>query len=162
MSNMSIREHKIIRVGHNEILFLMGNSGTLGIAKAAKDKKIFMGMPDREEVLMFLEPEDLIVVSAFDVGNKIEKGIRCMLYLLREIDSPLVVLPEKHPTSMRLPMVVAAGDRIRLDCEITPGTHPEQDILCVCEDLSNVEINSVAGGVKIKGHVERFKVEGFE
>ncbi|MBM4241775.1 MAG: hypothetical protein FJ150_08975 [Euryarchaeota archaeon] len=158
---MSVRKFGSIRIGHNEILFLIGDSGTLGIAKASKNKEIFIGMPDNDEIIMFLEPEDLIVVSAFDTGAEIEEGIRCMLYLLREVDSPIVVLPENHPTSRRLKMVVAAGDHIRLDCDITPGTHPEQDILCACQDLSGIEITASPEGVEINGSVKKFKVEKF-
>jgi hypothetical protein len=57
-------------------------------------------------------------------------------------------------------MVVSCGDFIRLDCKIQPGTHPEQDILCACEDLSGIEIQAKPGGVEIQGNpdlsVEKF------
>ena len=84
-----------------------------------------------------------------------------MLYLLRELNFPITVLPENHPTSSRLPMVVATGDHIRLNCNIVPGTHPEQDILCACEDLSDTEITATEEGVNIEGYVKKFKIENF-
>lgn len=158
---MSVRERRRIIVKHDEILFLMGSSGKLGIVKAGENKEIFMGMPNKEEIILFLEPEDLIVVSAFSTDKKTERAINCLLYLIREVGSPMIVLPENHPTSRRLPMVVAAGDRVRLDCNITPGTHPEQDILCACEDLSGIEITPIDDGVEIKGQFEKFKIEKF-
>ncbi len=156
---MSVRERRRIRITPDEILFLIGNSGELGIVKAGSKKQVFIGMPDKEEIVMFLEPQDLIAVSAFDSGEKAEKGIRCMVYLLRELDAPITVLPENHPTSNRLPMVVATGDHIRLNCNIVPGTHPEQDILCACEDLSGIEITASEDGVDIKGLIKDFKIE---
>ena len=49
-------------------------------------------------------------------------------------------------------MVVSCGDLINLDCNIQPGTHPEQDILCACEDLSGVKIRANKDGVEIEGN----------
>lgn len=158
---MPIRECRSLRINNDQILFLIGNSGELGIVKAGKKKQIFIGMPDKEEIVVFLEPEDLIVVSAFDTGGKAEKGIRSLLYLLKELDFPITVLPENHPTSSRLPMVVATGDHVSLNCNIIPGTHPEQDILCACEDLSGTEITATEDGVDILGSVKKFKIENF-
>lgn len=158
---MSVRERRSIRISNDEILFLIGNSGELGIAKAGERKQIFIGLPDKEEIIIFLEPEDIIAVSAFDTGKKAEKGIKSMLYLLRELNFPITVLPENHPTSSRLPMVVAAGDHINLNCNIVPGTHPEQDILCACDDLSGTRITASKDGVDVEGTVRKFKIEKF-
>lgn len=158
---MSVGERRRIGLSPDEILFLVGSSGELGIIKAAQDMEIFIGTPQGEEVVMFLQPDDLIAVSAFDVGDRAEKGIRCMLYLLREFASPIVVLEKNHPTSQRLKMVVSCGDLVRLDCDIQAGTHPEQDILCACPDLSGIEISAVDGGVEIEGPLENFKVEKY-
>lgn len=156
---MSVRQRGRIKLGPDEILFLMGSSGELGIAKAGKDLQIFIGTPEGEEIVQFLQAEDLIAVSAFTVDEKAEKGIKCMIYLLREFASPIVVLPKNHPTSERLSMVVSCGDVIRLDCSIQPGTHPEQDILCACEDLSGLEIHACSGGIEIEGDIQKFKIE---
>ncbi len=161
MSGMSIRERRSIRIDQDNILFLMGDSGELGIAKAGERKQIFIGMPDKEEIVIFLEPDDIIAVSAFDRGEKAEKGIRSMLYLLRELNFPITVLPENHPTSSRLPMVVAAGDQINLNCNIVPGTHPEQDVLCACDELSGTKITASKDGVDVEGTINEFKIEKF-
>lgn len=155
---MSVRECRRVKLSPDEILFLRGSSGELGIVKAGKDRQIFIGTPEAEEVVQFLQAEDLIAVSVFSIGDKAEKGVRCMIHLLRELSSPIVVLPENHPTSNRLKMVVSCGDHIRLDCNIQPGTHPEQDIICACEDLSGIEIQATPGGVKIDGNPD-FRVE---
>jgi len=111
------------------------------------------------DIKMILEKEDLLVISAFGKGPEIEKGIKSMAYLLREMESPIVVLPENHPTSKRLKMVVAVGSHVRLDCNIVPGTHPEQDILCACESLSGVKLSSIEEGVLIEGNVDDLKLE---
>ena len=158
---MSVRERRSVRIARDDVLFLIGESGELGIVKAGEKKQIFIGLPDKEEVVVFLEPEDIIAVSAFENSKRAEKGIKCMLYLLRELNFPITVLPENHPTSSRLPMVVAAGDRIRLSCNIVPGTHPEQDILCACDDLSDTQITASKGGVEVDGTVKKFKIEKF-
>lgn len=135
----------------DEVLFLCGNTGVVGLAKFARKGSIFMGTPDLEEIAIFLGEEDLIAVSAFDTGPTVEKGIKSMIYLLREMGAPLVVLPDGHPTSRRLPLVVSCGEMVRLDCQIQPGTHPEQDILCACNDLSGIKINATTNGIEIKG-----------
>jgi hypothetical protein len=159
MSFMSVRERQRIGLGPDEILFLIGSSGELGLAKTGQDMQIFIGTPEKEEIIVFLEKDDLIAVSTFDVGEKAEKGIKSMIYLLKEFSSPIIVLPENHPTSKRLKMVVACGDHIRLDCEVQAGTHPEQDILCACQDLSGLDIIAVPDGVEIDGIFKHFKVE---
>ncbi|MBI5458527.1 hypothetical protein [Methanobacterium sp.] len=146
----------------DEIVFLKGNTGTVGVVKFAKNGHIFIGTPDKEEIVMFLEKEDLIAVSAIKSGSFSEDGIKSLIFLLRDVGAPLVVLPSDHPTSKRLPMVASCGERVRLDCNITPGTHPEQDILCACDDLSGVEIKGVKGGLEIKGPLKEFKVEKFQ
>ncbi len=143
----------------DEVLFLCGSTGIVGLAKFAREGSIFMGTPDLEEVAIFLGEEDLIAVSAFDTGPTVEKGIKSMIYLLREMGTPLLVLPDGHPTSRRLPLVVSCGQMVRLDCQIHPGTHPEQDILCACNDLSGTEIEATASGVKIKGNQVNWKKE---
>lgn len=145
----------------DEIIFLKGDTGTVGIAKFAKNGHIFIGTPDKEEIVMFLEKEDIIAVSALNSGSFSEDGIKSLIFLLRDLGAPLVVLPSDHPTSKRLPLVASCGEKIRLDCNITPGTHPEQDILCACDDLSGVEIEGVKGGLKVKGPLKEFKVEKF-
>ena len=158
---MSVRQRRRVKLSPQEILFLKGTSGELGVVKAGKDMPVFIGTPEGEEVVQFLQAEDLIAVSAFSLGEKVEKGIKCMIYLLKEMASPIVVLPENHPTSRRLKMVVSCGDFIKLDCNIQPGTHPEQDILCTCQNLSGVEIQAQDGGVDITG-TSNFKVEKFK
>ena len=89
-----------------------------GVAKFAKNGHIFIGTPDKEEIVIFLEKKDIIAVSSFNSGPVAENGIRSLIFLLRELGSPLVVLPENHPTSQRLPLVASCGEKVRLDCNI--------------------------------------------
>ncbi|HHT19384.1 MAG: hypothetical protein QM396_08200 [Euryarchaeota archaeon] len=148
-----------ISLQDDEIIFLKGKSGTVGVAKFAKNGHIFIGTPDKEEIVIFLEKKDIIAVSSFNSGPVAENGIRSLIFLLRELGSPLVVLPENHPTSQRLPLVASCGEKVRLDCNITPGTHPEQNILCACDDLSGVEIKASNEGIQINGSFKNFKID---
>jgi len=150
---------KNIALNPDEILFLKGETGEVGVIKYNKKGTIFIGTPDKDEIALFLEPDDLIAVSAIKTYEKVEEGIRSLIFLLRDHGSPLLVLPTDHPTSNRLSMVASCGKMIRLDCNINPGTHPEQDILCASNDLSGLEIRSISGGVEIKGPLKEYKIE---
>ncbi|MDD3455283.1 MAG: hypothetical protein PHR99_07405, partial [Methanobacteriales archaeon] len=86
-------------------------------------------------------------------------AIKCMIHLLREIGAPLIVLEEGHPTSKRLKMVVSAGETIKLDCNITPGTHPEQELLCSTPELSGTMIKAAKDGIILQAKTENMKIE---
>lgn len=150
-----------INIKPSEILFLIGDTGIVGIVKVATEKMLFIGTPEKDEIVLYLEKDDIIAISSFEKGKKYEKGIKAMAYITREMESPIIVLPKDHPTSKRLKMVLSVGDTIKLDCNITPGTHPEQDILCSCDSLSGLRIDKTIDGVLIKGHVENYKLERF-
>ena len=42
-----------IRFDSSEILFLLGESGMVGIAKAGEDKMLFIETPDNDEIVQF-------------------------------------------------------------------------------------------------------------
>ena len=148
-----------INLKPSEILFLIGDIGTVGVVKVATSQMLFIGTPDKEEIVMYLEKDDLIAVSAFGIGEKYEKAIKSLVYLTREMESPIIVLPKDHPSSKRLKTVLSVGETVRLDCDITPGTHPEQDILCSCDSLSGLKIDKTEKGVVISEKLENYKVE---
>ena len=83
--------------------------------------------------------------------NALLRGLKCVIFMLRELNSPLIVLPKGHPATKRLRTVVSVGKRIVLSCEITPGTHPEQHLLCSPSEFNGVEILAYKGGVLFKG-----------
>lgn len=134
---------------HDEMLLLRGKEGTLGIVKVGEDRQFFLET-DKEEIILALEPDDLLVASGFGTDDTIVNGLKCILYMIREVGSPFIALPKKHPASKRLKIVVSAGDKTRVSCSITPGTHPEQDILCGSREFDGVEISGVKGGVEFK------------
>jgi len=139
----------MIPLNNNEMLLLRGREGTLGIVKAGENGHFFLET-ENEEILLALEPDDLLVASGFGTDKKVINGLKCVLYMIREVGSPFIVLPKKHPASKRLKIVVSAGDRTRISCSIIPGTHPEQDILCGSDEFDGVEISGVKGGVEFK------------
>jgi len=139
----------MIPLNYNEILMLHGNSGVIGIVKAGTRNLFFLETED-EEIVLGLEPDDLLVSSGFDTHKTTINGIKCVLYMLREVGTPLIVLPKNHPASKRLKIVVSIGSRTRISCDITAGTHPEQDILCGVDEFGGVEILGVPGGVEFR------------
>lgn len=148
----------MIPLSSNEMLLLRGKKGILGIVKAGESRQFFIET-EKEEILLALEPDDLLVASGFGIDKKTVNGLKCVLYMIRETGSPFIVLPKNHPATKRLKIVVSAGDRTRISCKIVPGTHPEQDILCGSEEFDGVEISGVKGGVEFNnlsgGVIER-------
>ena len=69
-----------ISLQDDEIIFLKGKSGTVGVAKFAKNGHIFIGTPDKEEIVIFLEKKDIIAVSSFNSGPVAENGIRSLIF----------------------------------------------------------------------------------
>lgn len=155
MSFLQIQERQgSLRAMHilfkeDEIAYLVGRRGTLAIAKT---KGYFFYLEtESEEIVLFTQPEDLMVASSSRVGEKVMRGLRCTIYQLRELGAPLIVLPKGHPASPRLKTVVSIGPRTRLSCRIQPGTHPEQDVLCGSEEFHEMEVLAEPGGAEILG-----------
>jgi len=145
------------RINEDEILFIEAENGTVGVIQSGRPRTLFMNTPE-DEIALFLEPHDLIVISAFMSGEGARRGIMALAYLLLEMENPLVVLPEDHPGSGRLRMVVSAADTINLDCSITPGTHPDHHLLCSCPELTGVEIRGEDGTIHLKNLPETVRV----
>jgi len=139
---------KDISLAESEMLLLRGTAGIVAIVKVGQSGQFFLETKD-EEIVLGLEPHDLIVASALSVDEKTEKGLKCVLFMIREIRSPLIVLPKDHPASPRLPIVVSAGNRTVLSCSITPGPHPNQDVLCGSNEFDCLEITGTKEGVQI-------------
>ena len=140
----------MIPLSSSEMLLVHGNSGTLAVVKVGAQRQFFVDTPEREIVLA-MGPEELLVASGFGTDDRIANGLRCVLYMIREVNSPLIVLPKNHPASARLRIVVSAGKRVVLSCNITPGTHPEQHLLCGMDEFDGAEIRGVERGVELKG-----------
>lgn len=130
----------------DEILFLESPTGIIGIVKVAKENKIQFIATKDEEIVQALDKDDIIAVSSLK-GNK--QSIRSLAYLTREEDSPLVILNKNHPSTKRLSTVVSVGDRVNLNCDITPGTHPEQTVLCSTHELHDIEIKKTETGIEL-------------
>lgn len=141
----------------SEIAFLCGQSGTVAVAKSLGN--FFYLETEAEEIVLFTEPDDLLVASSFGIGEKIMRGLRCTIYQIRELGSPLIVLPKGHPASARLKTVVSIGPKTRLSCNISPGTHPEQDVLCGSKEFHGLEVLAIPGGAEIKGFSGKIVIE---
>jgi len=145
-----------ISIKNDQIAYLLGRSGTVALAKTLG--KFFYLDTDDEEIVLFTEPEDLIVASAFGTGEGIQRGLGCTIYQIRELGSPLIVLPRGHPASSRLKTVVSIGSMTKLSCEIEPGTHPEQNVLCSSEEFSGLEILAAPDGAAINNFQGRMMI----
>ena len=143
--------HIIIK--EDEIAYLVGRRGTLAIAKTKGN--FFYLETEAEEIVLFTDPEDLIVASSQGVGEKVMRGLCCTIYQLRELGAPLIVLPKGHPASPRLKTVVSIGPCTRLSCKIQQGTHPEQDILCGSEEFHASQVLAEPGGAEIMGNASK-------
>jgi len=139
--------HIIIK--EDEIAYIKGSRGTLAIAKT--NGNFFYLETESEEVVLFTDPEDLIVASSQGVGEKVMRGLCCTIYQLRELGAPLIVLPKGHRASPRLKTVVSIGESTHLSCKIEPGTHPEQDVLCGSEEFHGAQVLARPGGAEILG-----------
>jgi hypothetical protein len=138
-----------ISLKEDEIAYLCGRSGTIALAKTLG--KFFYLDTEADEIVLFTEPEDLVIASAFGKEGKIMRGLKCTIYQIRELGAPLIVLPRGHRASPRLNVVVSIGQRTKLRCDILPGTHPEQDVLCASDEFHGLEILAAKGGAEIKG-----------
>ena len=148
-----------IDLKNDEILFLEGETGIVGIVKVAyENKMLFIATQDNEEIVQFLQQDDIIAVSNF---NKDKRAIKSQAYLSREESSPMVILNKDHPSTKRLETVLSIGDRVKLNCNITPGTHPEQNILCSCDSLSGLEIVKTPTGVTLNKKFNNYTIEKF-
>ena len=75
---------------NDEILFLEGETGLVGVVKVSyENKMLFIATQDNEEIVQFLQSDDIIAVSNF---KKDKRAIRSQAYLSREESSPLVIL----------------------------------------------------------------------
>ncbi|MGA9098143.1 MAG: hypothetical protein WB392_04345 [Methanotrichaceae archaeon] len=144
-----------ISLKEDEIAYLCGRRGTIALTKTLGN--FFYLETDKEEIVLFTEPDDLMVASAFGVGDSIRRGLKCTLYQIRELGAPLIVLPKGHPASPRLKTVVSIGPKTRLSCNIQPGTHPEQDVLCGSDEFHSLEILADPGGALINGLQESIR-----
>lgn len=147
-----------INLDFDEILFLEGETGIVGVVKVGyENKMLFIATQNNEEIVQFLESDDLIAVSSFK-GDK--RAVRSLAYLTREEDSPILILNKNHPSVKRLSIVVSVGDEVNLNCNIVPGTHPEQNVLCSCDSLSGVNIKKTSSGVMVNKDV-KYTIEKF-
>ncbi len=143
----------------DEIVYLCGDTGTLALVRTLGH--FFYLETETEEIVLFTGDDDLLVASTFEVGDKARRGLLCTLYMIREMESPLIVLPKGHPASPRLKTVVSVGKKTKIRCDIQAGTHPEQDVLCGTSEFDGVEVLSIPGGAEVKnfgGEVIRKKL----
>ena len=144
---------------YDEILFLEGENGIVGVLRiASENKMLFIATQNNEEIVQFLEKDDIIAVSNF---KKDKRAIKAQAYLTREEDSPIVILNKDHPSTKRLSQVLSVGSEVNLNCNIIPGTHPEQNILCSCDSLSGLSIVKTQTGVKLNKKYDKYTIERF-
>ena len=134
----------------DEILFVRSADGVIGVVKSGAVRQLFIETV-HDEIVMTVDPEDLLVASGFSNDRTTTNAIICTLALIRNSGSPLIVLPKHHPASARLKVVASVGKRTVLRCDIQKGTHPEQDVLCGSLGLNGLEVSSVDGHVVLRG-----------
>ncbi|MGZ4902535.1 MAG: hypothetical protein ACXV3U_06855 [Halobacteriota archaeon] len=139
-----------VLLGADELLLVHGADGVIGIVKSTCRRQLFIETVD-EELAMTVDADDLFVASAFEDTPLMIRAIKCTLFLIRDVASPLIVLPSHHPAASRLRVVASVGKRTAIRCDIQKGTHPEQDVLCGAPGLAGLEIIAAEGRVVLRG-----------
>lgn len=147
-----------VSLQNDELLFIRSKGSTLAVCKVGHEREFYI-CSSESEIVQFASAEDIMVASTPDVGSKANKALRCVLFLIREYESPLTVLPKGHTASRRARVVVSVDRGVRLSCTIERGTHPEQNVLCCTPELEGMQITGVPNGVMIKGCSEHIKLE---
>lgn len=130
----------------DEFLIVRNGSPFLLVARAGHPLSLCIETQS-DEYCQFLEPDDLIAVSAPEGGEPVAGSM--LIELVRRYHTPLVVLPKNHPGSRRLRYVVSAGPVITTNCSIRRGTHPEQHLICASEGLAGITLMGVPSGLEI-------------
>ncbi|MBN1432607.1 MAG: hypothetical protein JW931_07510 [Methanomicrobiaceae archaeon] len=141
-----------------ELLLIRRGNPFLLVAKAAELFVLCIETFEKE-ICQTVGEGDLIVVSAPEGGDLRHAAI--LIELVRTYHQPVFVLPKAHPGSARLSMVVSAGPEVIPRCDITRGTHPEQDLICAPEEFGNLRLSSAPGGVEVfvpEGEADLFSI----
>lgn len=137
----------------SDYLLIRGKNSFLLAATAFEKFTLFIETHEKE-LCQTVKNGDLIVVSAPEGGDI--RHAAMLLELIRTYHQPLVVLPKKHPGSKRLFMVVSAGSEIVPRCDISRGTHPEQNVICASYELSKISLYACEEGILINGFPDDF------
>ncbi|MDD1679029.1 MAG: alpha/beta hydrolase [Methanomicrobiales archaeon] len=119
------------------LLLIEGNTSFLLVGRAERSFSLYIET-SHEEYIQEVDPDDLVVVSSPE-GGPYEPAIM-LLELVRTYHIPLIVLPQDHPGSRRLKLVVAVAPRVTTSCSIVRGTHPEQHLLCSSEEMAGISL----------------------
>ncbi len=139
----------------DELILISGLNSYLLVGRAIDPFNLFLERL-RDETVNRVEGDDLVAVSAPE-GGPLEPAAM-LLELVRRYHLPLVALPQGHPGSRRLPLVVAVAREITGSCQIQRGTHPEQHLLCASEELSGIRMKGEEGAIVLEGLPERASV----
>jgi hypothetical protein len=132
----------------DRVLLVRGDRSFLLAGRAISPFPLYIERFDGESCQRVL-PDDLVCVSAPEGGET--EPARMLLELVRRYRMPLLVLPQGHPGSGRLPLVVSVAPSVRLSCEIRRGTHPEQHLLCSSGELAGITLTGKGDGVELEG-----------
>src|SRR5665648_130619 len=64
-----------------DILYLCTSEGTVAMVKVGKRQQCPI-VSENEEIILFLDPEDLIVASGFGTGTVMMNALKCIIYML--------------------------------------------------------------------------------
>lgn len=147
-----------VSLQRDEVLLIRGKGSTLAVCKVGQERKFYICAPEGE-IVQFASPEDIIVASTPEVGPKANRALNCVLFLIREYESPLTVLPKGHTASKRVRVLVSVDECVRLSCTIEGGTHPAQNVLCCAPELDGMQITAVPDGITVESYPEHIALE---
>lgn len=154
-----MQNDNFIPLGRDDLLIIKGKEGTLAISKVGDLSKIFIESSTKEMELQ-LDSEDAIVAFGFGNDEKIIKGLAYTLFLIRELNLPLIAFSESKKLSAPIKILISIGKKIKLTCKIPPAIGFNPSLLCTTQEFDGVEIIAEKGGLVIKGlDVARFHTQ---
>lgn len=154
-----MQDNNFISLEKNDLLIIKGENGILAISKVGDLNKIFIEHLTKEIELQ-LDSEDIIAAFGFGTDEKITKGLVYMLFLIKELNIPLIAFPKNRRLSVPIRILISLGRHIKLSCKIPPAIGYNPNLLCTTQEFDGMEIVAVKGGIIAKGaNLARFHLQ---
>ncbi|MDH5806592.1 MAG: hypothetical protein QXW62_02605 [Candidatus Methanomethylicaceae archaeon] len=131
-------------------MIIKGENGALAISKVGDLNKIFIEYL-MKEIELQLNSEDIIAAFGFGNNEKIIKGLEYILFLIKELNLPLIAFPKNRTLSIPIKILISIGKQIELSSKIPPAIDFNPNLLCTTQEFDGIKIIAVKGGVIIEG-----------
>ncbi|MEM0286342.1 MAG: hypothetical protein QXW34_04305, partial [Candidatus Methanomethyliaceae archaeon] len=87
-------------------MIIKGENGALAISKVGDLNKIFIEYL-MKEIELQLNSEDIIAAFGFGNNEKIIKGLEYILFLIKELNLPLIAFPKNRTLSIPIKILIS-------------------------------------------------------